>query len=515
MIPHAMDGQGSYLDVVLSHWETDDETEALVGGGRRLRRVDARRQLFQLATALRQQGLRPGDSVGAFTSNRVEAVLVHLAVHLIGCRLVFLPPEPGPGELAALLDQSAARTVVVDPLLSAKAQEAARRCRTAPVLLSLGPGGPPGAEDLLTLAADCPADSPQAVPSPAPDDAITVLYTGGTLGRPKLPAHGRTLYDVMAASATMAPAGGRILAATQLTHGSGHLAMLHALLTGSTLVVLPTWEPAAAFDALREERITVTALVPPMLGDLLDDSRCRPGALPHLGQIHIGAAPITPARLQQAVAVFGPVISQGYGQSECLAITSLPAQDLPTVEESPRWRSCGRPLPGTEVQVRNAQGAVLPDGEAGEVCVRSPAMMLGYAEGQESTAEVVREGWLHTGDTGYRDEEGYLYLVDRVRDIIVTGRGSDNVYSRLLDDVASGLPGVREAAAVGMPDDAVGEAVRLFLVAEDGTELDTAAVAEAITAELGELYTPRETVLVPQLPRTGVGKVDKRALRAH
>ncbi|GGZ10916.1 long-chain fatty acid--CoA ligase [Streptomyces nitrosporeus] len=513
---HPTKTRGSYLDVILSHWAADDEAETLVGCGERLRRVDARRQLFRTATALRRQGLRPGASVGAFTSNRAEAVLVHLAVHLIGCRLVFLPPEPGPGELAALIDRSDCRTVVVDPLLSEKAQEAVGRCRTAPVLLSMGPGGPPGADDLPALAAACPAGPPETVPGPLPGDAVTVLYTGGTtLGRPKLPAHGRTLYDAMAASAATAPGGGRVLAATRLTHGSGHLVMLNTLLTGSCLVVLPAWDPAAAFDVLRDERITAAALVPPMLGDLLDDPRCRPGALPDLRQIHVGAAPISSARLRQAVEVFGPVISQGYGQSECLGITSLPARELPADRESPRWRSCGRPLPGTEVQIRDAEGAVLRAGETGEVCVRGPAMMLGYLEGPENTGEAVREGWLRTGDSGFLDEEGYLYLVDRVRDVIVTGRGSGNVYSGLLDDVASGLPGVREAAAVGVPDDAVGEAVRLFLVAEDGTGPDTAAVAEAITAELGELYTPREIVLVPSLPRTGAGKIDKRALRTR
>ncbi|MFG3252194.1 class I adenylate-forming enzyme family protein [Streptomyces sp. NPDC048172] len=501
-----MNGHGTYLDVVLAHWEKDEEAEALVeagGGGRRMSRGEARRELFRMAHALRRWGLRPGDAVGAFTANGPEAVLTHLAVHLIGCRLVFLPSEPGPGELASLMERSGARAVIVSPEHHEQAERARARCAAPPPpLLSLE------AEGLPALAAACPAEHPG--PVPAAGDVVTVLYTGGTLGSPKLPAHGRLLYDVMAASGD-GDAGQRVLVATSLTHSSGHLTMLHALLSGSTLVVLPEWDPAAAFTALRDEEIGVTGLVPPMLSQLLDEPRCRPGALPHLRQISTGAAPIAPARLRQAVEVFGRIVSQGYGQSECMAICALPPQDLPRSAEDPRWRSCGRPLPGTELEIRGEDGAALPPGEVGEVVVRSPVAMLGYAGDPDRTAETLRDGWLHTGDLGHRDEEGYLFLVDRARDVIVTGQGSDNVYSRLLDDFAASLPGVREAAGVGVPDARFGEAVRLFLV---GDGVDTGAAADAVARELGELYRPRETVLLPRLPRTALHKIDKRALRA-
>ncbi|MER7348419.1 AMP-binding protein [Streptomyces aurantiacus] len=520
----------TYVDRILEHWHTDEDAEALVQGTQRLTRGEARRRLFGLGHALRRQGLEPGDGVGLFLANRVDSVLVQLAVHLIGCRVVFLPPEPGPGELAALVEQSRARAVVTDPLFARRAADAAGRSVHAPVLLSLGPCEQP-CTDLLAVAAECPAVRPEGVPAPGADEAVTVLYTGGTLGRPKLAAHSHRLYNVLVDLIddapqdpdftgffpTMDPGTDRVLVSTLLTHGSGHLTSLQALVTGSALVVLPEFEAGAALSVLREERITATMFVPPMLYALLDHPECVPGALPALRRIVVGGAASSPSRLQQTVEVFGPVLSQGYGQSEALGIAAFGAEDL--ASEGPRrpelWRSCGRAISGTEIEIR-AEGstAALPVRQVGEVCVRGEAVMLGYYEDPERTAEALHDGWLRTGDMGYLDAEGYLYLVDRAKDIIVTGSTSDNVYSRVLEDFLLTLPGVRNAAALGIPDDEFGEAVQIFLATAEDADVDPNAVGAAVTAELGDLYTPRKTVLLDRLPTTKVGKVDKKALRA-
>ncbi|QZL04708.1 AMP-binding protein [Streptomyces sp. BHT-5-2] len=518
-----------YIDRILEHWNKDEDAEALVQGAQRLTRGEARRQLFRLGHALRGQGLAPGDGVGLFLANRVDSVLVQLAVHLIGCRVVFLPPEPGPGELAALVEQSRARAVVTDPTFAQRAADAAGRSIHAPVLLSLGPCEQQCA-DLLALAAECPAVRPEGVPAPGADEAVTVLYTGGTLGRPKLAAHSHRLYNMLvdlvddaqqesgsAFFPNMDQGTDRVLAATLLTHGSGHLTSLQALVTGSALVVLPEFEAGAALAVLREERITATMFVPPMLYALLDHPECKPGVLPALRRIVVGGAATSPSRLQQTVEVFGPVLSQGYGQSEALGITAFGAEDL--ASEAARrpelWRSCGRAIADAEIEIRAEDSTeALPARQVGEVCVHGETVMLGYFEDPERTAAALQDGWLRTGDMGYLDAEGYLYLVDRAKDIIVTGSTSDNVYSRVLEDFLLTLPGVRNAAAVGMPDEEYGEAVQIFLATAEGADVDPEAVAAAVTAELGELYTPRETVLMDQLPTTKVGKVDKKALRA-
>ncbi|GAA3124282.1 AMP-binding protein [Streptomyces rectiviolaceus] len=520
----------TYLDRILEHWHKDEDAEALVQGAQRLTRGEARRRLFRLGHALRRQGLEPGDGVGLFLANRVDSVLVQLAVHLIGCRVVFLPPEPGPGELAALVEQSRARAVVTDPLFARRAADAAGRSIHAPELLSLGPCEQE-CTDLLALAAECPAVRPDGVPAPEGDEAVTVLYTGGTLGRPKLAAHSHRLYDTLVGLVaddpqdsgssffpTMDPGTDRVLAATLLTHGSGHLTSIQALVTGSALVVLPEFEAGAALAVLSEERITATMFVPPMLYALLDHPECVPGALPALRRIVVGGAASSPSRLQQAVEVFGPVLSQGYGQSEALGIAAFGAEDLASegARRPELWRSCGRAISDTEIEIRGEDSAAaLPVRQVGEVCVRGETVMLGYYEDPERTAEALHDGWLRTGDMGYLDAEGYLYLVDRAKDIIVTGSTSDNVYSRVLEDFLLTLPGVRNAAALGVPDEEYGEAVQIFLATADDADVDPDAVGAAVTAELGELYTPRKTVLLHQLPTTKVGKVDKKALRAE
>ncbi|KUF18209.1 class I adenylate-forming enzyme family protein [Streptomyces silvensis] len=517
------------MDHVLEHWNRDEDAEALVQGAERLTRGQARRRLFGLGHALRRQGLAPGDGVGLFLANRVDSVLVQLAVHLIGCRVVFLPPEPGPGELAALVEQSGARAVVTDPLFAERAADAADRSVHAPALLSLGPCARQ-CPDLLALAAECPDERPDGVPAPGADEAVTVLYTGGTLGRPKLAAHSHRLYDRLVDLAQedqqdsgpgffppMTPGTDRVLAATLLTHGSGHLTSIQALVTGAALVVLPEFDPGAALSVLREERVTATMFVPPMLYGLLDHPECVPGALPALRRIVVGGAACSPRRLQQAVDVFGPVLSQGYGQSEALGITAFGAADLASgaARRPELWSSCGRAISGVEIEIRAEDGtAALPAGQVGEVCVKGETVMLGYHRDPERTAAALHDGWLRTGDVGRLDAEGHLYLVDRAKDIIVTGSTSDNVYSRVLEDFLLTLPGVRDAAALGVPDEEYGEAVHVFLATAGNTDVDPAEVGAAVTAELGDLYTPRGTTLLDRLPTTKVGKVDKKALRA-
>ncbi|MFJ2738371.1 AMP-binding protein [Streptomyces sp. NPDC087440] len=531
--PTASPQPPTYVDRVLERWQQNENTEALVQGTQRLTRAQARTRLFRLGHALRAQGLAPGDGVGLFLANRVDSVLVQLAVHLIGCRVVFLPPEPGPGELAALVEQSGARAVVTDPLFAERAADAAGRSTHSPVLLSLGPCDRPAGRpcaDLLALADGFPATRPEGIAAPGPDEPVTVLYTGGTLGRPKLAAHSRRLYDALVELVVDTPEGAgsaflpatdpgseRVLAATLLTHGSGHLTSLQALVTGSTLVVLPEFDADAAMTVLREERITATMFVPPMLYALLDHPDCVPGALPALGRIAVGGAASSPARLQQAVEVFGPVLSQGYGQSEALGIAVFGAEELAAAgaERPELWRSCGRAISDVRIEIRDEDGTTaLPARQVGEVCVTGRTVMLGYYQDPERTAEALRDGWLRTGDMGYLDADGYLYLVDRAKDIIVTGATSDNVYSRVLEDFLLTLPGVRNAAALGVPDEEFGEAVQIFLATASDAQVAPEAVGAAVTAELGELYAPRRTVLLDRLPTTKVGKVDKKALRA-
>ncbi|GAA1306571.1 class I adenylate-forming enzyme family protein [Saccharothrix xinjiangensis] len=504
---------GTYVDHVLDGWSREDDREAFVHGARRVTRAEARRRLLRLANALLGHGVRPGDAVGLFLSNRPESVLAQLAVHLLGCRAVLVRPV-GTGELAAHLRLTTPVAIVFDDVHEHRVAELAELGACPPVLLGLGPTRL-GA-DLLDAAAACPARWPErhdpaaGVPAGEP---VTVLYTGGTTGRPKLVAHTRVVYDLMAGMVGRAsPPGTRSLLARQVTFVAGHSMSVAGALGGWTQVVLDGFEVERVLAVLRDERITTAGLVPPMVAELLDHPDCRAGSLPALRALSIGGAATPPHLLRRAVERFGPVVSTVYALTECLNIARLDAAALAGADDRV-WGSCGRPLPGVELEVRDPAGAVLPTGGTGEVFVRSPLVMAGYLGDAEATAEVLRDGRLATGDVGRLDPDGFLHLVDRVKDVVVTGRTSSNVYTRLLEDVLVGLPGVRAAAAVGVPDERFGEAVHVFLVAEPGRAPDLAVVRAEAAARLGPLYEPRYSSTLDSLPLTGGGKVDKRELR--
>jgi fatty-acyl-CoA synthase len=503
---------GTYLDTIMSSLAEGGELEALVDGEHRLTYAQAHDAVLRLAGALHESGLRKGDGVAVFVGNRPESVLLQIAVHLLGCRLVFVPPEPGTGELTAFIWRAAATAFVYDPGFGPRAVELARET-AAPMVLSLGPA--PVGVDLVALAAATPARRPGV--AVGRDDILTLLYTGGTTGLSKMVTHRHRYYDGLIAAAARrrgdSPGPQRFLVCTLVTHSSGHVAAITALLAGATVVLLPEFDAGTVLSTIANERITGTVLVPPMLYELLDHPACPTDGFESLTRIHYGGAPIAPARLAQAIERFGPVMRQSYGLTESPVITILePHEHDPARPQT--LRTCGRPLPGMEVEVRDESGDVVAPDVIGEVHVRGFFVMTEYWGDAERTTETIGDGWLHTGDLGYRDEDGYLYLVDRSKDVIVTGRTSDNVYSRLLDDFLVTLPGVRHAAAVGVPDERYGEAVHLFVVAEPEVSLDADDLRKKVLDELGPLYEPTGVSFVDNLPWTTMGKIDKKALRA-
>ncbi|WP_285741907.1 AMP-binding protein [Lentzea sp. NBRC 105346] len=441
---------------------TEGEKEILVCGEQRITRAQARELVLRYADGLHQRGVRPGDGVGVFMGNRPETVLVNLAVHLLGARLVFVPPEPGASELRGLVEHADVKGVVVDPSFDTRLD-----------------GWP---------ISELPFDN---VERNGVSGYGTVFYTGGTTGLPKLAHHGDALYEQL--TSFEMPVSNALIS-TLVTHGSGHGASTMGLVAGSKLVLMPSTFDAGVFVKLvREEDITVTGLVPPMLYEVLDHPDC-PGR-DVFDRISVVGSPIAPSRLAQAIERFGPVIWQSYGMSEAWAITMMdPA--LIDLDKPETLRTCGKPVPWTQVEVRD-----------GDVHVSGPMLMKGYWG-----HEPLDGGWFNTGDIGHFDDEGFLYLVDRSKDVIVTGKTADNVYSRLLDDFLVTLPGIRHAATVGVPDDRYGEAVAVFVVADD--EVDVPKLKAAVVDELGELYEPRDVTVVDRLPFTRVGKVDKKALRS-
>ncbi|MFF0969967.1 AMP-binding protein [Streptomyces sp. NPDC003703] len=504
----------NYTVSVLRRLSARGDGDAIVAGERRISGAEAAATVLRFAAALRSRGLAEGDGVALFVENSPEALLLQLAVHFTGCRLVFVPPEPGNGELEALVRRADVKMLLFDPVFAQRTRQIAGRVGI-PHLLGVGPSST--AEDFLASASGRTGLSPDEAADGG--SVATLLYTGGTTGLPKLVVHRSGYYDtyVRAASAYADDAsdGLVLLVCTLVTHTSGHGTFLVGLLSGHTVVLLRSFDAGTALSMMERERVTRVIVVTPMLYELLDHPDCVPGRFPALTTLHYTGAAASPARLEQAIERFGPVLDQIYGASENALVTQLTSQEHdPGRPES--LTSCGRPGPGVEVELRDEDGKPVPVGHPGELYVRSDTVMEGYWQDPERTAEVLDdEGWFRSGDIARADENGYLYLVDRARDIIVTGATADNVYSRLLDDFLAAQPGVREAATVGLPGADDQETVHVVLVPEDpaGTP-DLPGLTRAITDALGTLYTPASYSVADSLPRTTVGKTDKKALRA-
>jgi fatty-acyl-CoA synthase len=341
------------------------------------------------------------------------------------------------------------------------------------------------------------------------------MYTGGTTGRPKLVTHRAGFYEGVGATApTHAPQAPdpRQLICTRITHMSGHFLSLWSLFSGEVVVLMDGFDAGAALSVLAGQKITRMTLVPPMLYEILDHPDWPPAGFPDIETIFYLGAAAAPSRLRQAIGRFGPVMHQLYGTTEHGFIAELwPGQHDLTRPQL--LQSCGKPMPSVEVELRDDHGPVTGPGQVNEVWARSGMVTEGYWRDPEATRDLLAGGWARTGDLAYRDDDGYFYLVDRARDVIVTGPTSDNVYSRLLDDFLATLPGISQAAAVGVPDPRWGEAVQVFLVPGGRTRPDPGQIRRRVAEALGDLYVPKSFSVVTRLPRTTLGKIDKKALR--
>lgn len=500
----------NYTIELLESMAARGDRDAVVLGSERITYREACDLVLRLSRALRDADMGPGKVLGMFTANRPEALLLQIAAHFTGCRLVFVPPEPGDSELAAFVQRAGVDLLVFDPAFEERVERITGRVRV-PMLFSLGKAHLGwNLLDALAFEADLtPADAADAA------HVSTLFYTGGTTGRPKLVVHKGRYYDVVSPLAERCADGApdpKFLVATLLTHTSGHLGALAGLRGGFTILLMEGFDGGAALSLMERERVTTMVLVPPMLYEILDDPACATARTDTLRRIFYTGAATAPARLRAAIERFGPVMHQFYGTTEAAVITDL-AREEHDLARPRTLESCGRPLPGVEVELRNGGSVVTGPGAVGEIHVCSDMVMSGYWNDLERSEEVLQDGWYRTGDLAYRDEEGYLYLVDRAKDIIVTGRTSDNVYSRLLDDFLCTLPEIRLAAAIGVPDEAYGEAVHVYLVPRPNTSLDLDDVRRRVVEELGGLYEPKSFSIVDALPTTAVGKIDKAALR--
>lgn len=508
MLDRALHRRGGYDDLVLSALRRHPDRVAFVVGARQMSYREVERETARTAAALTGMGVGQHSGVMLLSGNRPEAFTTMLATLSVGARYTPLPPLGSVEDQEFILRDAEAAVLVFDgDLFAARAAELAARVPEVRLLpLTSGSGADDAADSVITGAPLGGVNDE--------DDVALIGYTGGTTGRPKgvVLSHRALLQNAMLALVEwQLPQDVRFLGVTPLSHALG-LCIAPILLRGGRCVLLTGFDPPAVLRAIAEHQITATSLVPTMLYALLDEPTLSTTDVSSVETIIYGAAPMDPGRLRQALERFGPVFVQSYGQSEAPNAISVLRKEDHRLDRSYLLSSCGQPLPGNTVAILDDDDQPVATGELGEICIRGPLVMDGYWRLPEQTAGTLRHDWLHTGDIGRVDSDGYLYLVDRKKDMVITG--GFNVYPREVEDVLMSHPDVSRAAVIGVPDRKWGEAVTAFVTRRAGGTVTEAELVALVRDRKGPVAAPKSVVFADVLPLTPLGKVDKNRLKS-
>ncbi len=509
--PNGLYEQAFVPHLLLAGLERSKDKPCVYLGERVLTGREVQEQISTYVQAFAKVGLTQGSRVAMLSINRPEVLFAMGANQLTGCRTSAMHPLGSLEDHAYVLEDAEVETLLVDPSFRERAMALLERVPSLRTVLAFGPIE--GGTDITALAATFEPGK-LTVPTLSADDVTGLAYTGGTTGKPKgvMGTHrsGITMTQIQMAEWQW-PEETRHLICTPLSH-AGAAFFVPVLLQGGSMVVLPGFEPGKVLAAIEQYKITSIMLVPTMLYVLMDHPSFGTTDLSSLETVFYGAAAMSPTRLAEAIGKLGPIFFQFYGQAECpMTITVLRKEDH-DVTKPERLASCGRAVPWLHVGLLDEEGNEVPEGEPGEICVRGPLVSAGYWKKPEQTAELFAHGWLHTGDVARRDEEGFLYIVDRKKDMIVSG--GFNVFPREVEDVLSSHPGVAAAAVIGVPDEKWGEAVKAVVVLRPGAEVGEHELTALVKERKGAHYTPKSVDFVDSIPVSALGKPDKKALRA-
>jgi len=486
------------------------DREALVVGETRFTYTELRAAVLDIAANLADSGLRPGTTVAVMLGYPPQAPMIQLALHLLGCRTAWVSNAGSPTELAAYLDQVRPEALLYEVAVH---EQRGRDIvdRLGIPAFCVGPGG--AGPDVLAprAAGSAPFDVDTATGTPE-----SVFQTSGTTGVPKALRHTANLYEQVLTLAEQIVAAGepryRHLTVTPMWFVAGQTSAFLYLFTGGTLLVMRFFRTADFLELLAREKVNSTFITPLMLYELLDHADIDKHDLSAMDVLSVGTAAANPVRLRQAVDRFGPVVRITYGLSESPFISAFPG-----VDDDPRRQdrigSCGPAYGDVQLQIRGEDGTVLPAGRTGELWVASKLNFAGYVARPEQTAETLVDGWVRTGDLGYVDDEGYIYLTGRASDVIITTYGSYHIFPRAIEDALTTHPQVRAAAVIGVPHPVHGEAAHAYVVLTDGATVPEQELADLVTGKLTWAWAPRSFDFVDDLPRTGSGKTNTRQLR--
>lgn len=489
---------------------------ATIFGNRRRSWRDIADRVSRLAAGLVSLGLEPGDRIAVLAHNSDRYLEIYFAVAWAGGVIVPANTRWALPENAYALGDSGAKLLFVDASFAGMAERLSNEVSLGAILYADEGAPPAGMLSYEALVADN---------DPLPDrcgqdrELAAIFYTGGTTGRAKgvMLSHHGIVTNYLLALATIMRAERQIyLHSPPMFHLADAALVYGITLTGGTHVIIPGFVPGRVIEAIVAERVTDLVLVPTMIGMLRDHVAREGGDLSSITSLTYGASAISETLLRDAIALFpNAALRQCYGQTELSATATILTAEhhRPTDNGASRLRSAGQPMVGVEIRITDEQLADKDRGVVGEVLVRSPGAMLGYWNQPDLTAETIVDGWVRTGDAGYVDEEGFLTLVDRVKDMIVSG--GENVYSAEVENALASHPAVRECAVIGVPDERWGERVHAILCLYPER---TASVDEIIAHSktlIAAYKCPRSVEFrVDPLPLSAAGKVLKTELRA-
>jgi acyl-CoA synthetase (AMP-forming)/AMP-acid ligase II len=489
------------------------DREGLVVGGRRLTFKEMDERVNRLANALLAQGLRKGDRVGLLFYNSLPYFESYLALYKAGLIWVRLNYRLSISELTNMMEDSQASALIHGPEFGEVADEI---CNCVPAVKQrIHQGEGPGLEYEEFLSSGSEEEPAIEV---SEEDLSDIWYTSGTTGEPKgiMITHRNILTCVqyLLSDVYWITEEDRLLTVGALSH-AGSVRVLPFLSRGALNILHRSFEPLEIFKTIQKEKITDISTVPTMLLGLMDHPERRNFDLSSLKTITYAGAPTPVERIKEAVEIFGPILDQSFGQAESIiTITHLPKHEHivnKDPEREKRLASVGREYPGVQVKVVNEKGGECASGEIGEVITRSDLVMKGYWNRPEQTAEALKNGWLYTGDLGYQDEKGYLFLMDRKHGKIITG--GLNVYPREVEEVLSQHKAIAEACVFGVPDPKWGEAVTAAVTLRSGTDASEQELIEFCKSKVASYKSPKKVHILDSLPKNAYGKILQRELK--
>jgi len=498
-------------------WRQNPTGIAYVKGGREWTFNDAGTTSCHVAHALLRAGFAKETKAAVLCPNDPVAWFCVLGIWRAGLAWVPLnPASPVPHNLHLLTGFDCEVLFFHSSLADAVAELAPELPKVRQFVCidaDLGPDLP----SLATWTAGTPNTSPAVAFDM--DDVVAVTPTGGTTGLPKGAMNTHRTFAVCFAHLMMAFQYGAHepivnLVAAPMTHAAGMMSM-PASARGGTVVILEKPERVAVLDAIERHQVTELFLPPTVIYRLLDTPGVADRDFSSLRYLMYAAAPMSVEKLRRAIDVFGPVLMECYGQVEAFAAISYlrPEEHFVDGQIAPEARlsSCGRPYPLISVAILDEDGRPVPTGGRGEICVRGDLVMKGYYNARDRTAETIVDGWLHTGDIGHLDDDGYLHITDRKKDLIISG--GVNIYPQEIEQVVWSHPAVRDCVVIGVPDHEWGEAVKAVVELNDGRQVSDSELMALCKKQLGGVRAPKSVDFVATLPRSPNGKVLKREVR--